>query len=122
EAERRTARANVERIEALKRRGDDPTDAILLGLLPHTDTARHREVGAWICHAPTINGDVRTWFESSGWVRRQDWAGVARVIFEFVRASLGNPDQIAAHIAAFTGEPLSKGFGAGMLTPILNAL
>lgn len=122
EAERRAARANLERIEALEHGGQDPTDAILLWLLPHTDTAKHREQGAWIYHAANIHRDIRVWFERNGWVRSEDWPGVAKLVLDFLRDSVRDPSQITRHIAAFADQPLSKGFGVGMLTPILNAL
>jgi 5-methylcytosine-specific restriction enzyme B len=122
EAERVAARTNFERIEELEQGGSDITDAVLLGLLPHTDTANHRTAGAWTSHAPAIQGDVRKWFENSGWVKPKDWAQIARMILEFVRSSIASPEHIAARVSALTSNPLSKGFSVGMLTPILNAL
>lgn len=122
ETERVAARTNLERIEELEQNGTDITDAVLLGLLPHTDSANHRAAGAWICHAPAIQGDVRTWFQNSGWVKPKDWPQIAKMILDFVRKSIAKPAQIASQITALIANPLSKGFKVGMLTPILNAL
>jgi hypothetical protein len=122
EAERRTARANFERSEALRQRGDDPTDAILLGLLPHSGTEQHREHGAWIYHAGVIHRDIRLWFEGARRARPEDWPRIAGLLLDFIGDSIRSPGQISHHIATFTAVPLSKGFGAGMLTPILNSL
>ncbi len=122
ETERVAARANLERIDAIEQRGEDPTDAILLGLLPHTDSANHRSRGAWISHAPAVQGDVRKWFEGSKWVQPQDWPRVAKLILDFVRNSIAKPGDVAEQIRTFDSNALSKGFGVGMLTPILNAL
>jgi MoxR-like ATPase len=121
-AERAAARANLARIDELQSRGQDATDAILLGLLPHTDSAKHRQVGAWVSHAPAIQGDLKLWFENAKWVTPETWPQVAAELLAFVRACLAKPHDVRDAIARFTASPWSKGLGVGMLTPILNAL
>ncbi|MBK9032051.1 MAG: AAA family ATPase [Myxococcales bacterium] len=116
ERERAAARANLTHIDEIERAGGDPTDSILLGLLPYTDSVRHREAGAWVSHAPAIQGNFKTWFENVGWVKAE-----TRVL-AFVRACLASPLDVRKAIGEFTANPLSRGFGVGMLTPILNAL
>src|SRR5690349_18656450 len=39
-----------------------PTDDVLKRLLPHTDSAAHRESGAWIHNAPAIQGTIQGWY------------------------------------------------------------
>ncbi|MBL8622276.1 MAG: AAA family ATPase [Myxococcales bacterium] len=121
-AERAAARANLARIDELQARGADATDAILLGLLPYTDSAKHREAGAWVSHAPAIQGDFKLWFENAKWVKPETWPQVAAEILAFVRECLAKPGDLRDAIARFTANPLSKGFSVGLLTPILNAL
>jgi hypothetical protein len=121
-AERAAARANLARIDELQARGEDATDAVLLGLLPYTDSAKHREAGAWVSHAPAIQGDFKLWFENAKWVKPETWPQVAAEILAFVRESLAKPGDLRDAIARFTASPLSKGFSVGLLTPILNAL
>lgn len=122
ESERQAARAHFERIKAMKQQGLDVTDAVLRWMLPHTNTAEHHTQGVWIHHAAVIHRDIRSWFEGAGWVRAQDWPGVAQLVLNFLEGCIHEPGRLARTIAAFTLEPLSKGFGVGMLTPILNAL
>lgn len=121
-AERAAARANLARIDELQARGADTTDAVLLGLLPYTDSAKHREAGAWVSHAPAIQGDFKLWFENAKWVKPETWPQVAAEVLAFVRECLAKPDDLRDAIARFTANPLSKGFSVGLLTPILNAL
>ncbi len=122
ESERVAARANLASILDLEQRGLDVTDAVLLGLLPHTDSANHRARGAWVSHAPAIQGEVCKWFQNVGWAKPADWPQISNLILTFVKSATSTPAAIAEHVTLFDNAPLSKGFGVGMLTPILNAL
>lgn len=119
---RQAAARNLEGILAGSDRGDDITNAVLLGLLPHADTAPNREAGAWVHVASAIAGDLRRWYERSGWTKAEDWPRVAEAILALVLRCRGTPEELAAACAEFSDLPISKGFQTGMLSPILNAL
>ncbi|HUP23698.1 MAG TPA: hypothetical protein VNB06_12255, partial [Thermoanaerobaculia bacterium] len=119
---RQQARENFERIREAAQRGEDVTDLVLTRLLPHTDSEAHREAGAWIHWAPAINGDIRSWFESAGWVKANDWPEVANAIMGFVERCVAQPRDLAAACVELEKHAKVKGFQSGMLSPILNAL
>lgn len=119
---REAAEANYRKISEAKSRGQDITDLVLLGLLPHNNTKPHREEGAWIHVAPSITKDVRSWFEAKGWTNPGDWPQVAEAIFALVERCISNSRELETAITEFIELPYSKGFQTGMMTPILNAL
>ena len=115
-------RANFDAIKAAEQSGDDITDSVLRGLLPHTNSAAHRASGAWVHVAPTIQGDIKEWFEGAGWTKAADWPKVARAIFHLVASCANNPQSLEAACLEFSGLPYTKGLQTGQLTPILNAV
>lgn len=119
---RTIAQRNVAAILAERQAGHEVTERILLQLLPYANNSRNRESGAWIHLAPTINGDLQKWYEAKGWTAPHDWPHVAQAILDFVLRCAHDPEELSAACAEFTNLPYSKGFQAGMLTPILNAL
>ncbi len=122
EQSRETARENYEKIRQAVENGDDFTDLVLLKLLPYNDNAHNREKGAWISVAPSIQGDIKTWFENAGWTQPEDWPLIARAIWDFVQDCLENPDRLSEYCTRFSDLPYSTGLQTGMLSPILNAL
>lgn len=121
-AARESAQANVREIEQAQARGESTTDLILLKLLPYADNPANHEKGAWIHHAPAINGDVKKWFEAKHWIDPEDWPAVAQAIFGFVGRCVEDPEQLSEACREFDEKKFTKGFQTGMLTPILNAL
>jgi MoxR-like ATPase len=119
---RQQAQENYARLAALAARGGDITDAVLLQLLPHTDTANHRWQGAWIHWAPTIVGDIKSWYEAAGWTQPSEWPAIAQAIFHFVQRCVDAPDQLVEACREFSALSHTKGFQSGTLSPILNAL
>jgi 5-methylcytosine-specific restriction protein B len=111
-----------ENFAAISASHGDITDSVLRGLLPHTDSAAHRASGAWIHIAPTIQGDIKEWYEGAGWTRHEDWPKIAQAIFRFVEKCGGNPQSLEAACAEFVALPYSKGLQTGQLSPILNAI
>ena len=103
-------------------RGEDTTDFVLNGLLPHANTERHRNEGQWIHVAPAITKDIRSWYEGAGWVKPEEWPAKAAHILHFIRRVVDQPSQLADACDRFAESPLAKGFQSGMLSPILNAL
>ena len=90
EAYLRGAKDAGERFEAICRaadRGEDVTDRVLLGLIPHANTASNRERGAWIHVAPVVTKDMKQWFEGAHWARPEDWPETARLILGFCAAA-----------------------------------
>jgi hypothetical protein len=115
-------RANFEEIKEETDRHGVPTEKVLQRLLPHTDSSAHRNSGAWIHIAPTIQGDIRDWFEAAGWTEAQDWPKVAGAILNFLKTCSDDPSKIASACREFVSLPYTTGLQTGMLTPILNAL
>ncbi len=119
---RERAHGHVAQVERLHARGEPATDAVLRGLLPHADTEPNRWRGAWVHVAPTINAELRRWYEAAGWVQPADWPAVADAIWRFVQRCVADPNQLAEACRDFSALPYAKGFQSGTLSPILNAL
>lgn len=118
---RKEASKNFEDIKVAVSRGEDVTDQALLKLMPYSDSGSNKEKGFWISIAPAFSADVRIKFGHAGW-RNDGWTEVANQIFNFVSLCHQDPDQLSKACTEFSASPYSKGFQAGTLTPILNAL
>ncbi len=119
---REEARANLKALVAADARGEDVTEAVLFQLLPYADTSPNRERGFWIHPVPALKTDARARFESAGWVQPQEWPAVARAILTWVRRCVAEPAALPKTCQWFFELPYAKGFQAGTLSPILNAL
>ncbi len=119
---RERGRKNYEEIVAAANAGEDVTDRVLRQLLPHTESTAHRDGGYWVHLAPSVNGDVRPWFEANKWRESEDWPHVAKAILSFTRTCAESPAAMPTACEEFATGPWSKGFQQGMLSPILNAL
>ncbi len=119
---RAQGRANFDAIKASNASGEDITDRVLRCLLPHTNSTAHRASGAWVHIAPTIQGDIKEWFEGAGWTKAGDWPKVAQAIFNLVASCTNDADNLETACAGFSGPPYTKGLQTGQLTPILNAI
>jgi len=119
---REVGRRNFEDVVAAAERGEETTDLVLRKLLPHTDTAFHREQGAWVHIAPAVTRDIRTWFERKGWTRAEDWPRIAASILRLVREVANTPVRLPESCRAFSAERYTHGFQSGLLSPILNAV
>lgn len=124
---RLSAQHNFAAVSQLDAQGIDITDAVLLKLLPHTDTELHRTQGAWLHPAAFITGDLRRWYEASGMTRPGTWPIVARTLWNFIKRCVDDADKLEKSdleeaCRAFAAEPATKGFQSGIITPILNAL
>lgn len=119
---REEAIANLQTLQEAQKQGQDITNTTLLKLLPHADTEKNRERGAWISIAPAVQGDLRQWFENKGWVTAGDWPKIAQTIFDLVSQLNENPDTLEEAVIKFDRSRYSKGFQGGMISPILSAL
>jgi len=119
---RQTGRDNFTSVLEAQAAGKEITNLVLLKLLPYNDNILTREIGAWIHYAPSIVGDVRKWYESKRWVRAEDWPKVAQAILDFAKRCNDEPAALQAACRDFAALRNVKGFQAGMLSPILNAL
>src|SRR5207244_840314 len=90
-------------------------------LIPHKDTKKNRERGAWIHVAPVVNGEIQHYFSRAGLVQPNEWGRPAKAIFDFVRSCISDPSHLADHCESFDRAQV-KGIQAAFLTPILNAL
>lgn len=111
-----------ENFDSVKAANGDITDGVLRGLLPHTNSVAHRASGAWVHIAPTIQGDIKEWFEGAGWTRAEDWPKVAQAIFRLVASCVDDPQSLETACAEFAAMPYTKGLQTGQLSPILNAV
>ena len=118
---RAEARSGWAAVEQVREEHGDSTNLVLSKLLPHMDTPTNRARGAWYHPAQAINGDVRTWFESVGHARSDDWPLIADAIAEFVANAIADPTNVQEACDTFSEKGL-KGFQSGMLSPILSAL
>jgi hypothetical protein len=121
-AERTAAQRNYALLATSADQQDAAMLEVLTKLLPHAATAANRWRGAWLYHTPIITTDIRTWYEASGRTQPDEWPLIAQAIWRFVRRCVEEPRQCAAACAEFCALPYSKGFQAGMLSPMLNAL
>jgi 5-methylcytosine-specific restriction enzyme B len=119
---REVARRNYDELCQQQDRDNLDWDRALRQLLPWNDNSANRARGAWIHVAPAINGDVRSWFERSGWTQPSDWPRIADAILRLVRTCVSAPEDLARACSEFTSLAYTKGFQSGMLSPILNAL
>lgn len=120
--QREIASRNYSAIAKAVDSGEDVTDSVLLKLLPHNNTANNRQRKAWIHIAPAVKKDIKEWFEGAGWTKSADWEKVSLAIFNFIRRCNQNTDKLSAACKEFVELNYSKGFQAGIITPILNAL
>jgi hypothetical protein len=119
---REEGRTNYGATIAAHQRGEDVQEAVLLKLLPYSDSKANRQRGAWVHNAPVFAGDLKTKFEGAGWTKPEDWPRVAEAILTFVRHCTEKPAELDDAVTKFLKLPYSRGFQAGTLTPILNAL
>ena len=63
---RELARQNLDEITKAVERGSDVTDAVLLKLLPYSNTKGNRERVAWVHVAPAITKDLKDWYQKAG--------------------------------------------------------
>jgi 5-methylcytosine-specific restriction protein B len=122
ETSRTLARNYLDEIRKVQERGEDITDLVILKLLPYADSDQARKSGLFVSPAWVFKTDARKKLEGVGFVNPADWPFVARKILEFVNRCDKDPEQIYEACSEFSKSPLSKGFQAGTLTPILYAL
>lgn len=119
---REQGRKNYRKVLDLQEQGEDITNAVLHGLLPHADTETNRSENRWIHIASAITGDIRHWFERAGWAKSAEWPSIAREIFKFVRNAVERPEEFSKLCAEFDDTFPYRGFQVGMLTPILSVV
>lgn len=122
EQERAQGRENFAEAKRRVDSGDPSTDFILDHLLPHAATAPNLKRGAWVHVAPVVSGNVRSWFENAGWAEKRNWPEIAQLLFRFFSNVAADPNGIQKWCNEFAQHPLRKGFKAGFLSPMMNAL
>ncbi|MCZ7650338.1 MAG: AAA family ATPase [Thermoanaerobaculia bacterium] len=111
----------VEKLRASEAAGQDLTEGVLSGVLPHAGTAPNLARGAWVSIAPAVSSHIRGWFEGSGFRKPEDWPQVAKALWRLVSRALEEPADLSAAIEEFEASGWGKGFQAGMLSPFLSA-
>lgn len=119
---REQGKINYQKALNLKVQGNDITDAVLYGILPHADTQNNRQNNHWVHIAPCVTKDIKEWFEGAGWVKNSDWPDIAQKLFNFIQHAISNPMEFESLCSKFDSTFPYKGFQVGMLSPILNAL
>lgn len=117
-----TGNKNYEEVVNASNKGEDITDLILLKLLPYSESESNREASAWISIAPAISGNIKKKYEKVGFTKPNDWPYISKSILQFIKRCLDNSDKLKEACTEFSNLPHSKGFQAGILSPILNAL
>ena len=120
EKEREDVKRRFEKIREKFNEGKDITDDVLYGLLPYLYTRHNIEHNHRVSTWPAVTKDVKTWFEKAGWQRKENWPNVAKVIFNLIDGLVKTKD--SKYIEVFLKSEYSKGFQAGMITPILYCL
>lgn len=122
DALRAHARSNWTALINAERDGQDVSGDALLKLLPYEDSPSARARGVFVHIAPAVRGDLRSWFENAGWAHREDWNGLGRGLFDFVRHCVEEPAETWQACEDFSSLPSATAFNCGMLSPMLNAL
>lgn len=122
ESSREQGRKNFQEIRRRGEAGVAPaalTKDVMGKLLPHTDSEKNRQNGNWI-HVSPFAHDAWKMYQSK--VKAEDWPHVVQNLLTFLTQCEDEPGRIAEACATFSDSPHSKGFQAGTLSPILNAL
>jgi hypothetical protein len=120
---RAAARRHWEELLEAERFGRDVSEAAIFKLIPHADGAVAQRHGAFVHPvAPAVARDIREWFESSGWVRREQWPELGRGLFDLVRRCTDQPSELWPAMEAFLAVPGASAFTAEMVAPVLHAL
>jgi len=109
-----------ERIRKKYQKKEKITNDVLYHLLPYLNTRFTRKKGYRASTWPAIIKDVRKWFEAAGWQKRENWDRVAKEIYLLIENLIFNKKVEA--IKNFIRSEYSKGFQAGMISPILYCL
>jgi len=96
------------------------TNDLLYHLLPYQDTKFVRQKGYRASTWPAIIKDVKKWFEGAGWQKRENWNKVSKEIFLLIENLIFNKNNQATK--DFSRSVYSKGFQAGMISPIFYCL
>lgn len=118
--EKKNASGNLKQILSAEGQGEALTELVLTKLLPYAGLESNIKAGYWISIAPAFNGDVRKKYKKL--FRDEDWPKIAKTLLNFIKRCYNNPDQLPIACNDFLSSPYSKGFQAGILSPILHAL
>jgi len=118
--EKKEVREIFAEIKEKRKKGKDITNDVLYKLLPYLNTKYNRTQGHRISTWPAITKDVKKWFEAAGWQKPENWPRVAIEIFNLINGLLKGKGQ--TQILKFVRSKYSKGFQAGMISPILYCL
>ena len=120
---RTAARRNWEELLEAERFGRDVSESASWKLIPHADGALAQRHGAFVHPlAPAVDKDLHDWFETSGWVRREQWPDLGRGLFDLVRRCTDQPNELWPAMEAFLAVPGASAFTAEMIAPTLHAL
>ncbi|MEB3343354.1 AAA family ATPase [Okeania sp.] len=125
EKQRQQGRRNFAEITTALKEGEDITELVRFKLLPHTDTPKNRQRGAWIHRTESNNIDLTEWFQWSTnkpWEKQEYWSVIAREIYIFVTLCITDDRKFLVACKNFSKLPNTGGFKVGKMTPILNAL
>lgn len=122
EKQRRRGCRNFEAIATAFNSREDIAEAVLLQLLPHADSIKNRQQGAWVHVNAAISADLIQWWEQTCFIEAKERRFLASAIFNFIRRCGENIWQLPAACHDFFAMSNSGNFQMAMLTPILNAI
>lgn len=120
EEEKKEVKEIYNAIREKKKQKKDITNDVLYRLLPYLDTQHNRQNGHRISTWPAITKDIKKWFEAAGWQKPKNWPKVANEICDLIDGLLAGKGQ--KQIMKFVNSEYSKGFQAGIISPILYCL
>ncbi len=118
---REEAKQNFELVKQMIENREDATNLILKKLLPYNDSTSNKQSGRWVHWAPVFAGDVKPKMEGIKWVKASEWSDVSGIVFNFIENVINDPEKLSDFCEDFSRHNL-RGFQAGTLSPILNAL
>jgi hypothetical protein len=120
---RATARRHWEELLESERFGRDVSEAAIWKLIPHAEGALAQRHAAFVHPlAPAVDRELHDWFETAGWVRREQWPDLGRGLFDLVRRCTDHPNELWPAMEAFLAVPGASAFTAEMIAPMLHAL
>ncbi|GAA6615113.1 McrB family protein [Scytonema sp. NUACC26] len=99
---------------------EEPTQNLLLRLLPNIDSIIGFQPGDYIHIDSSITGHLRTLISKFQWTKIEYWPLLAQAIIRFLQQCYKNSNQLLTACTEFVALPYTKNFQMPTLTPILN--
>lgn len=111
-------RQNYERVLAARGRGEDITDMVLGLLMPHWENSESLQQGYWTHPSAKV---TMKWIRTPD-VPDEDWPYISRELMQFIESCVEHPEDLKEACKRYRRSAYCKGFQAGLVSPILNAV